>query len=84
MLSFLFFRLAMFTIPEFFKNISRHRYILAAHNICFTNPIYTTWVLHSIFPFFNLFLECFHLVGAFHVSVSVKVDLPPHTNINDG
>uniref|UniRef100_A0A0N4ZJA3 Tafazzin family protein n=1 Tax=Parastrongyloides trichosuri TaxID=131310 RepID=A0A0N4ZJA3_PARTI len=27
--------------PEFFKNISRFRYILAASNICFTNPLYT-------------------------------------------
>ncbi|KAI6189209.1 Tafazzin [Aphelenchoides besseyi] len=33
---------SMFTFPEFFRNISRFRYILAAHNICFTNPLYTT------------------------------------------
>ncbi|KAI6224427.1 Tafazzin [Aphelenchoides fujianensis] len=32
---------SMFTFPEFFRNISRFRYILAAHNICFTNPLYT-------------------------------------------
>lgn len=29
------------TFPEFFKNISRFRFILAASNICFTNPFYT-------------------------------------------
>uniref|UniRef100_A0A0N5C0D5 Tafazzin family protein n=1 Tax=Strongyloides papillosus TaxID=174720 RepID=A0A0N5C0D5_STREA len=34
---------AMLTYPEFRRNISRFRFVLAASNICFTNPTFTVF-----------------------------------------
>ena len=54
----------MFSFREFFTNIARHRYTLAAHNICFTNPAFVWYNAYSLFWFIVLKRLIWYFVGS--------------------
>ncbi|CEF68711.1 Tafazzin [Strongyloides ratti] len=56
------------TFPEYFRNAARFRFILAASNICFTNPLYT--------KFFSAgrCVPCVRGEGVFQKGVDFSID----------
>jgi len=60
---------SILTFNEFFKNISRFRYTLAAHNICFTTQ------LHSSLFSLGRCVPCVRGAGVFQAGVDLCVDV---------